>query len=79
MSGLNRLPRGWLNAMVWQDERVRRNDLYSSTWIVLAPGRAPLNALSAIADWRLLVATEGLVWTDDYASVLPYLVWENFL
>ena len=31
------------------------------------------------ADWRLLVAPEGPVWTDDYASVLPYLVWENFL
>mgnify|MGYP000038293765 CR=1 FL=1 len=68
-----------LNAMVWQDEPVRRNDLYSSTWIALSPSRAPLDALSTTADWRLLVAPEGPVWTDDYASVLPYLVWENFL
>ncbi len=68
-----------LHAMVWQDEPVRRNDLYSSTWIALAPTRAPLDALSSTADWRLLVEPEGPVWTDDYASVLPYLVWENFL
>ena len=68
-----------LNAMVWQDEPVRRNDLYSSTWIALSPSRAPLDALSTTADWRLLVEPEGPVWTDDYASVLPYLVWENFL
>ena len=68
-----------LNAMLLQDEPVRRNDLYSSTWIALAPDRAPLDALSVTADWRLLSAPEGPVWTDDYASVLPYLVWENFL
>lgn len=79
MSGLNRLLRGWLNAMVWQDERVRRNDPYSSTWIALAPEGATLNALSATADWRPLVAPEGPVCTDDCASILPYLVWENFL
>ncbi|WP_338242070.1 fused MFS/spermidine synthase [Aurantiacibacter hainanensis] len=68
-----------LNAMLLQDEPVRRNDLYSSTWIAMAPDRAPLDALSTTADWRLLSAPEGPVWTDDYASVLPYLVWENFL
>ncbi|MFB0611863.1 fused MFS/spermidine synthase [Aurantiacibacter poecillastricola] len=68
-----------LNAMLWQDEPVRRNDLYNSTWIALAPRRDPLDALSTTADWRLLSPTEGTVWTDDYASVLPYLVWENFL
>ncbi|RIV86572.1 fused MFS/spermidine synthase [Aurantiacibacter zhengii] len=68
-----------LHAMVWQDEPARRNDLYSSTWIALAPRRAPLDALSTTADWRLLVPPEGPVWTDNYASVLPYLVWENFL
>lgn len=68
-----------LNAMLLQDEPARRNDLYSSTWIALAPDRAPLDALSTTADWRLLSAPEGPVWTDDYASVLPYLVWENFL
>ena len=45
-----------LHAMVWQDEPARRNDLYSSTWIALAPRRAPLDALSSTADWRLLVA-----------------------
>jgi len=68
-----------MSAMVWQDDPVRRNDLYSSTWIALAPGPEPLNVLSSTADWRLLVEPEGPVWTDDYASVLPYLVWENFL
>ncbi len=68
-----------LHAMVWQDEPAPRNDLYSSTWIALAPRRAPLDALSTTADWRLLVPPEGPVWTDNYASVLPYLVWENFL
>lgn len=68
-----------LSAMLLQDEPVRRNDLYSSTWIALAPNRAPLDALSTTADWRLLVEPEGQVWTDDYASVLPYFVWENFL
>jgi SAM-dependent methyltransferase len=68
-----------LHAMVWQDEPVRRNDLYSSTWIALSSSRPPLDALSTTADWRLLVEPEGPLWTDDYASVLPYFVWENFL
>lgn len=68
-----------LSAMIWHDETKTRNDLYSSTWIALSPQRAALDALSTTADWRLLVAPEGPVWTDEYASVLPYLVWENFL
>ncbi len=70
---------GGLYAMLWHDKAERRNDLYSSTWIALSPQRGPLDALSTTADWRLLAAPEGPVWTDEYASVLPYLVWENFL
>ncbi|MWV26314.1 spermidine synthase [Aurantiacibacter rhizosphaerae] len=68
-----------LFAMVWQDQPDRQKHLYPSTWIALSPSRGPLDRLSVMADWRLLAPPEGPVWTDDYASVLPYLVWENFL
>ncbi|MGB3795511.1 MAG: fused MFS/spermidine synthase, partial [Alteraurantiacibacter sp.] len=68
-----------LSAMLWFDQPERENDLYPSTWIALSPARAPLDALSTTADWRLLVEPQEPVWTDDYASVLPYFVWENFL
>ena len=68
-----------LYAMVWQDQPDRQKHLYPSTWIALSPSRGPLDRLSVTADWRLLAPPEGPVWTDDYASVLPYLVWENFL
>ncbi|MEL1251786.1 spermidine synthase [Aurantiacibacter gilvus] len=68
-----------LQAMVLEDPADEAEELYSSSWVALAETRAPLDTLSATADWRLLVEPEGEVWTDDYASILPYLVWENFL
>ena len=68
-----------LQAMVLEDPAEEAEELYSSSWIAIAETRAPLDTLSATADWRLLVEPEGAVWTDDYASILPYLVWENFI
>lgn len=68
-----------LQAMVLEDPANEAEELYSSSWVALAETRAPLDTLSDTADWRLLVEPEGEVWTDDYASILPYLVWENFL
>ncbi|MXO94670.1 hypothetical protein GRI62_13785 [Erythrobacter arachoides] len=54
-------------------------DLYPSTWVALAPDQARLAELAGSGAWQPLAPPEGPVWTDDYASILPYLVWENFL
>ncbi|APE27539.1 spermidine synthase [Aurantiacibacter gangjinensis] len=66
-------------AMQLSSEADMAHDLYSSNWIALSASRAPLDRLSTTGAWRLLAPPEGPVWTDDYASILPYLVWENFL
>ena len=68
-----------LFAMALTDPGEGADDLFSSTWIAVSPSRGVLDELSRTAQWRRLEPPEGPVWTDDYASVLPYFVWENFL
>ena len=68
-----------LEAIVLEDSGDSENELYSSSWVALSTTRGPLDSLSTSGEWRSLVDPEGQVWTDDYASILPYLVWENFL
>ncbi|KLI64764.1 fused MFS/spermidine synthase [Aurantiacibacter marinus] len=68
-----------LAAVVRSDTELQEDGLFASTWVALARDPARIAALEAEGGWRELEPPEGPVWTDDYASILPYLVWENFL
>jgi hypothetical protein len=68
-----------MQAMVLEAPADDAAEIYSSTWVALAGSRAPLDNLSGTGRWRLPEPPEGPVWTDDYASILPYLEWSNFL
>ncbi len=53
-----------------------------SLWVVMAPDPKPLAALlSARPDlaWHRLPAPAEAVWTDDFASILPFIQWQNVL
>ncbi|QZH76153.1 MAG: fused MFS/spermidine synthase [Erythrobacter sp.] len=70
-----------LNARLLVDAARDHEELFPSTWVVLSrdPGQlAQLQAASDVA-WEELDPPRGPVWTDDYASILPYLNWRNFL
>jgi spermidine synthase len=50
-----------------------------SQWVALSRDPATLAALTRGGGWRPLGKPAGLVWTDDYASILPHLTWRKFL
>jgi hypothetical protein len=50
-----------------------------SQWIALSRDPATIAALTRGGGWRPLGKPAGLVWTDDYASILPHLTWRKFL
>jgi len=68
-----------LTAVLRADTENQKRELFASTWVALARDPARIAALEAEGGWEELEEPEGPVWTDDYASILPYLVWENFL
>ncbi len=68
-----------LTARLRADGEQQDAELFASTWVALARDPDRLAALEAEGGWRELEEPEGPVWTDDYASILPYLVWGNFL
>ncbi|VVT03677.1 fused MFS/spermidine synthase [Erythrobacter sp. EC-HK427] len=68
-----------LTVRLLADGMDRERELFASNWVVMARDPARLASLEAEGDWRELAEPEGPVWTDDYASILPYLAWENFL
>lgn len=53
--------------------------IYASGWIALTRDPDSLAALTAYGEWDDLKPPKGEVWTDDYASILGHLAWENFL
>jgi len=68
-----------LAARLRADGEQQEAELFASTWVALARDPERLAVLEAEGGWRELEEPQGQVWTDDYASILPYLVWENFL
>ncbi|WP_271079096.1 fused MFS/spermidine synthase [Aurantiacibacter sp. MUD61] len=68
-----------LTARLLEDEGDSENELFGSNWVALSRDPARIEAVTAEGDWEELESPEGPVWTDDYASILPYLVWKNFL
>jgi hypothetical protein len=53
-----------------------------SLWVALARRPETLRKLTEAGGdprWRALMAPEGPAWTDDYASILPYILWRRLL
>jgi hypothetical protein len=60
-------------------DRSKDNSLTPSKWVALARDPAQLQALTSGGGWRPLAERSATVWRDDYASILPHLIWGNFL
>lgn len=77
LSGLAR-DGGW-HALSLTD-RTQGRALYVSEWIALSRDPVTLARLRAAnpeADWQELPAPTGRVWTDNHASIVPYIEWEK--
>jgi hypothetical protein len=71
-----------LAAAVRDDHPVDRAYLTGSSWVALSRDRAALDALAKArndAPWRPLLPPAERVWTDDHASILPYVRWRHLL
>lgn len=53
--------------------------LYPSGWVAMTRDPQRLEELTGDEGWSELAPPEGATWTDEYASTLPHLRWENFL
>jgi SAM-dependent methyltransferase len=51
--------------------------LTPSSWVALSRDPAQLRALTGDGKWRSLGKPAADVWRDDYASILPHLIWKN--
>lgn len=51
--------------------------LTASTWVALSRDPAQLGALTEDGKWKSLGKPAADVWRDDYASILPHLIWKN--
>lgn len=51
----------------------------ASQWVVLARDPATFSALRADKRWQPLTPPHGPAWTDDHASVLPYILWRQLI
>ncbi|MCB2088810.1 MAG: fused MFS/spermidine synthase, partial [Sphingomonadaceae bacterium] len=53
-----------------------------SDWVVTSPDAKRIEQLLELSKdrvWVRLAVTEDPAWTDDYASILPFIRWENML
>lgn len=76
--------RGWPAALRYDDARDEQGHLTASTWVAMAPTAETLAQLTGDEDsatpWTSLEERAGFRrWTDDYASTLPILIWQNIL
>jgi SAM-dependent methyltransferase len=60
-------------------DRPSEEHLAASDWVVLSRDPKQLAALTAKGGWRPLGPPARSVWRDDYASILPQIIWSNFL
>ena len=71
-----------LHAAVREDSPPEESPFTGSTWIAISRDPDRLAALARMAPampWRKPVAAAPSVWSDDHASILPYVTWGNFL
>jgi len=64
-------------AAALRPDRVTEPGLTSSNWVALSRDPAQLAALTKDGKWRPLGKPAADVWRDDYASILPHLLWNN--
>ncbi|WP_336985237.1 fused MFS/spermidine synthase [Altererythrobacter aquiaggeris] len=73
--------RGWVSAL--RDDRPGKNNVTdASYWVAMAPKPEKMAALLAsrpTLPWRTLGPEADVAWTDDYASTIPFIQWENLL
>ncbi|RZJ97590.1 MAG: hypothetical protein EOO76_18670 [Novosphingobium sp.] len=71
-----------LTAVVRDDNPQDRTLLTPSAWVLLTRDPAQLQTLSQLrpdAPWTKLAKPGAQVWTDDHASILPYIRWNNMM
>lgn len=71
-----------LHAFLRNDDPLDGVNLTGSVWVLLTRDAAQAEAVrrhSGPSWWRPLPAPEGQVWTDDHASILPYVRWHNLI
>ena len=69
-------------AMLRMDAQRDSRLLTTSVWVALARKQVTLDQMRARrADiaWKPLDQPSGRVWTDDYASILPYIRWHTIM
>ncbi len=67
-----------LSAAIRRDDG-ESDEVTPSSWVALTRQSSRLEELTADGKWKQLEGPAHEVWTDEYASILPYLIWENFL
>ena len=71
-----------LAALVRDDIPPGAGGLTASSWVAMSRDPAQLQAMQRSAPafaWQRLKPPAPRVWTDDHASILPYIRWTNFL
>jgi hypothetical protein len=71
-----------LTARLRDDNPEDRTLLTPSSWVVLTRDPNQIKALAASrpdAPWTRLMPPAPRVWTDDHASILPYIRWANLM
>jgi hypothetical protein len=52
------------------------DEIFASTWMVMAPSRAVLSNLSSQVGWSPAIASPGTqLWTDDFSDIFSVLRW----
>ncbi len=71
-----------LHASVREDVPPAGGPWVASTWVAVSRDPDQLKTMAAMAPampWRKPGPAAAQVWTDDHASILPYVTWRNFL
>ncbi len=71
-----------LHAALRDDEPPEGSELTGSSWVAISRDPAQLKALQRLAPampWTALKPPAAKVWSDDHASILPFIRWHNFL
>lgn len=71
-----------LHAILRDDNPPADMELTPSTWIAISRDPAQIAILAHAAPgvpWRALKPPAPQGWTDNYASILPYIEWRNFM
>ncbi|WP_391562449.1 spermidine synthase [Novosphingobium sp.] len=71
-----------LVAALREDNPADTADYWPTSWVAVSRDPAQIAKIKALAPqhaWRSLGKPAPQVWRDDYASILPYVTWTNFL